>query len=147
MLIGEYSSNLTSGRRVAIPKKFRRELGGDFLILTRGYEGCLVLVSSEQFENLTAGVARRPFTSGDVRQTTRFLLGGAHQITPDSQGRVVIPENLLEHGRIEEEIIFLGLGKWVEVWDKARWQKHRKSLDANAGVIGDRLAELQSSEH
>lgn len=142
MLIGSFSSNVTSGRRVAIPKKFRQELGSDSLILTRGYEGCLVLVSPEQFKNLTQEVAEMPFTTGDVRQTTRFLLGGAHEISPDSQGRVVIPENLLEHAQIAGEVIFLGLGKWVEVWDKTHWQEHREALDGHAAEIGNRLAGL-----
>lgn len=141
MLIGEYTSSLTSGHRVAIPKKFRQELGTGRLVLTRGYEGCLVLVSVEQFKNLTAGVAKMPFTVGDVRETTRFLLGGAHEVSPDAQGRIVIPESLLEHARIAGEVVFLGLGKWVEVWDKSRWQEHRRKLENKAGEIGDRLTQ------
>lgn len=142
MLIGEYTSNLTHGSRVAIPKKFRQELGVKELILTRGYEGCLVLVSKEQFENLTQGVAKMPFIAGDVRQTTRFLLGGAHEVTADAQGRMVVPESLREHADLDEQVVFLGLGKWVEVWDKRKWDEHRARLDADAAAIADRLAQL-----
>jgi len=146
MLIGEYTSNVTSGNRISIPKKFRKELTGDVFILTRGYEGCLVLVTKEQFKNLTQEVANQPFIAGDVRDTTRFLLGGAHEVSPDSQGRFVVPENLREHGQIQGEVVFLGLGNRVEVWDRRRWEEHREKLDRESAIIADRLSNISKAQ-
>lgn len=142
MLIGEFSTKLTEGQRLALPKKFRQELG-DFLIVTRGYEGCLVIVNKKQFEKLTEGIAAKPFIKGDVRETTRFLLSGAHEIELDEQGRFVIPQSLREEVGIDSEVVFLGLLNWLEAWDHDRWQEHKAKLAEKSTEIAERLACLE----
>lgn len=141
MLIGEYQTKLTEGQRLAIPKKFREDLGAS-LLLTRGYEGCLVLVNKKQFEKLTEGIANKPFIQGDVRETTRFLLSGAHEIDLDEQGRFVLPPSLRQEVGIVNEVVFLGLLNWVEVWDNNLWQEHKAKLAKKSTEIADRLASL-----
>lgn len=138
MLIGEFTSRVTNGNRVAIPVKFRKDLRR-FLYLTQGYEGCLVLVDEERFNNLTQGVAEKPFIRGDVRETTRFLLGSAYEIEPDEQGRFVLPGALRDYAGIKNEVIFLGLKNWIEVWDKEKWAKHKKELEQKGAEIAERL--------
>lgn len=138
MLIGEFAQKITSGSRVAIPAKLRSQLRG-FLYLTQGYEGCLVLVDEERFNNLTQGVADKPFIRGDVRETTRFLLGNAYEIEVDEQGRFVLPNTLREYAQIKDETIFLGLKNWIEIWDKEKWLLHKKELEQKGAKIAERL--------
>lgn len=138
MLIGEFTQKITSGNRVAIPAKLRNQLRG-FLYLTQGYEGSLILVDEERFNNLTQGVADEPFIRGDVRETTRFLLGSAYEIEVDEQGRFVLPNTLREYAQIKDEAIFLGLKNWIELWDKEKWAKHKKELEQKGAEIAERL--------
>lgn len=144
VLIGEYSSKITAGHRVAIPKDFRKLLGKD-LIVTRGFESHLILVNEQQFSGLTQEISDRPFISGEVREVSRYLMGGAYQIQPDGQGRFVIPEKLLAHGGIGEKVVFLGLGKWVEIWDEIVWKKHELALGKSSTQIANRLAHLSTN--
>lgn len=142
MLIGEHIYKLGDKNRVALPKDFREEIGSK-VVVTRGYEGCLVVVSPAQWERLLMEAASGPFVSGPVRDTSRFLLGGAVAIELDDQGRFVIPKSLLDYAGISAEVCFLGLGRWVEIWDKERWAKRRDFLAKEAGVIAERLATLE----
>ncbi|MBM4402163.1 MAG: division/cell wall cluster transcriptional repressor MraZ [Candidatus Cloacimonetes bacterium] len=142
MLIGQFTQKITSGNRVAIPAKFRNELRG-FLYVTQGYEGCLVLVDEEGFTKLTAGVADKPFIRGDVRETTRFLLGNAYELEVDEQGRFVLPKNLHEYAEMKEEVIFLGLKNWIEIWDKEKWKAHKKNLEEKGAEIAERLSNIE----
>lgn len=143
VMIGEYQSKITNGNRLAFPKKFRSALG-DFLIITQGYEGCLVMVNHEQFENLTQGVAEQPFILGDVRETSRFLLANAYEVELDEQGRFVLPPKLKDYAGVKEEVVFLGLNRWVEIWDRAHWEKHEEELKGKAGEISERLGRLET---
>lgn len=145
MLIGEFSTKLTEGQRLAFPKKFRDELG-DSLIITRGYEGCLVVVNKKNFEKLTAGLASKPFIQGEVRETTRFLYSGAAELSLDDQGRFVIPINLRQEANIKTDVVFLGLNSWVEVWDLDKWKKHSQILAKNSSEIADRLTWLEKEK-
>lgn len=142
MLIGEFRNKLADGFRVPFPKKFR-EILGTKLILAQGYEGCLVAVSPAQWEELVYGSASGPFVSQSVRDTTRFLLGSAAEIELDDQGRFVVPENLREYTGITGEVAFLGLGRWVEIWDLGRWQGRKRYLSEHGGEIAEKLSKAE----
>jgi len=138
LLIGEYEAKLTEKNRIALPKKFREILGTN-IIVTNGYEGCLIVVSESQFENLTSDITVGKFINNDVRDSTRFLLGGAQEIELDGQGRFVLPSNLLGYSGIKNEVCFLGLKRWVELWSKEKWREAKERIVGNAAEIAQRL--------
>ena len=140
LFIGEYLAAVTEGKRVAIPKRFREQFGSNDLVITRGYEGCMVIVAQAQFARLLEGITDVPFISADKRETSRFLLSGAHEIEPDAQGRIILPESLVQYAAVSGgDVVFIGVGNWVEVWDKSAWQEYQKRLTQESVTIADRL--------
>lgn len=142
MLLGEYRTKLGEKNRTAVPKKFRDEIGSR-CIVTQGYERCLVLVSLKQWEDLLQGFDTLPFTNNTLRDTARFLIGGAVEIEMDSQGRFVLPQNLREYARMSEEIVFLGLNRWAEIWGREAWSERKEYLFENSALIAQKLHEIQ----
>lgn len=128
MLIGSYLGNISDARRVAVPKKFLKELG-DKPILAKWYEDCLILVSPGFWEKLLERL-----TGGNiainlgVRDIERFILGSAFETEPDEQGRIVIPEMLAHYARLGKETVFIGLGDRVELWSKDAWDEKSDTL-------------------
>ena len=120
--------NIGDGRRVAVPKKFLKELG-DKPILAKWYEDCLILVSSGFWENLFVRLTggKRAIDLG-VRDIERFILGSAYEIEPDEQGRIIIPEILSAYANLDKEAVFVGLGDRVEIWSKDAWDEKAGSL-------------------
>ncbi|OGC50256.1 hypothetical protein A2716_03540 [candidate division WWE3 bacterium RIFCSPHIGHO2_01_FULL_40_23] len=139
MIIGEFRNKLVDGNRLSFPKKFREETGNK-IVITQGYEGCLVIVDQKGWDILVSEAAKGPFVSLSVRDTSRFLLGSASEIELDGQGRFVLPANLKEYAKISEEVVFLGLGRWVEVWALPRWTERKKYIDDHSGEIGEKLS-------
>ncbi|NCS32323.1 division/cell wall cluster transcriptional repressor MraZ [bacterium] len=143
MFLGEYKASCTQGKRVAIPGKLRKKISGDTVIATRGYENSIVIVTPEHFETLLEGVTDQPFISADKREATRFLLGGAHELNVDSQGRIVIPESLIEHAHIaSDDVVFVGLGNWIELWDEHQWEQYRAQMARESVEIANRLVNV-----
>jgi MraZ protein len=143
MLVGLYKSKLGSKRRVSFPKKFRKALG-DKLIVTRGYEGCLVIVDGSRWNEITKDVVGGTFLDRKVRESGRFLLAGAHEVELDDQGRFVLPEDLCEYANLsksEKVAIFLGLGNWVEIWSSKQWSDHEEYIRKNGENIVQELAD------
>lgn len=138
MLIGQYDSRVGDKYRIAFPKKFRAHLG-DSLIITKGFESSLIIVSEKNWKTLLEGTAGQPFTSFTTRQMQRFLLGGASAVELDSKGRFIIPDYLREYAGITTEIIFLGLERYVEIWSKDKWQKQQTELELKIESIAERL--------
>ncbi len=145
MIIGEYKSRVGEKKRIAIPKKFRNELG-EKLILTRGYENCLVLVSEQQWKVIASEVINGSFINRDIRDTSRFLVGSAMEVEPDSQGRIVIPQPLFSHAKLCEEVTFLGLVNWIEIWEVEEWKKRLEYLESNGDKIAQELTKLNNTK-
>jgi len=138
MLIGQNEGKIDEKNRIAFPKRFRTILG-DSLIITFGYENSLIVVSQKTWEALLEGTEGRPFIESETRDAQRFLLGGASFVELDDKGRFVLPSYLREFARIEEDVVFLGLYRYVEIWDKKRWIAYQKELAKNISDISKRL--------
>lgn len=137
-MIGQYEGKVGEKHQAALPKKFREELG-DKLIITKGFENCLIIVSEKNWQTLLEGTEGKPFTNKGSRELQRFLLGNANYVELDSKGRFVLPEYLRAFAKIETEIVFAGIQRFVEVWDKKRWEEHQEQLAQNIEGIAERL--------
>ena len=138
MLLGQYEAKLGAKNRIAFPKKLRAILG-DKLIITKGYENSLIIVSEKGWKALLEGTEGRPFIHSETRDTQRFILLGASFMELDSKGRFILPLYLRSFARIKEETIFLGLSRYVEMWDRDVWLEYTKNLDKHIGLISERL--------
>lgn len=146
MLIGEYTTKVGDKKRVSLPKKFRDELGEN-LILTRGYEEALVLVNQEMWSTVAKDVVNGSFINKNIRDTSRFLVGGAKEISTDTQGRFIIPESLFEYAQFSKEIVFIGLVNWIEIWDKQKWEQRLQYLKSNSDQIAQELSKMKETKN
>lgn len=142
MLLGEYEARIDTKGRVAVPSRFRKEIG-DRLIITKGYEETLIIVSEQHWQTLLEGTEGKPLIQKETREVQRFLLGGASDITLDTKGRFLLPSYLRAFSKIEEEVVFLGLSRYIEVWAKEQWSAHKGLLEENIGRISERLMPLE----
>lgn len=140
MLLGTYPAKFVSGHRVAIPANLRKDLGKSF-ILARWYEECLVLIAKEGWDALYKRlIGSQELVVTPVRYTERFILAQAFEVEPDDQGRIVIPEILVQYSKFEEDIYFVGVGDRVEVWSKGLWEAREGEIIENAAKYIDDLA-------
>ena len=142
MLIGQFESKIGEKHQAGLPKKFR-DILGEKLIVTKGFENCLIVVSEENWKTLLEGTEGKPFTNKATRELQRFLLGNASYIELDQKGRFVIPEYLRTFADIDSDVIFVGIQRFVELWDKKSWEEHQKDLAKNIDSIAERLNEQE----
>ncbi len=146
MLIGEHTSKVGEKKRISLPSKFRDELGEN-LILTRGYEDALILVNKDLWKTIASEVINGSFIDKNIRDTSRFLVGGAKEIELDSQGRFVIPQSLFEHAELTDEVIFVGLVNWIEIWDKKKWNERVEYLKENSDQIAQEISKINRTSN
>ncbi len=120
MYIGEYNHNIDPKGRLILPSKLREALGDEFM-MTKGEDGCLLVYDKEEwtnFENAITGLSR---TNRDARKAVRFFLSGAAAGEVDKQGRFLIPGNLREYAKLEKDVVLVGCGRSIEIWNKENW--------------------------
>jgi MraZ protein len=117
---GEYSNTLDSKNRVNIPAKFRKALdpvNDRTFILTRGFDKCLLLYPLTEWQKVEDQLGRLSSIRGRDREFVRSITRHAVSVQYDGQGRIPIPEPLLEYSGISKQISVIGMLKKIELWD------------------------------
>ncbi|HXS14998.1 MAG TPA: division/cell wall cluster transcriptional repressor MraZ [Candidatus Saccharimonadales bacterium] len=138
MLIGQFDSKVSVKHQVAFPKKFREVLG-DKLIITKGFETSLLVIAESQWATVLEDIEKSSVTRASARETKRFLLGGAAFVDLDDKGRFIVPDYLREFASLEEEIVFIGQDTYAEIWDKKHWNDYNQELAKNISEIAEKV--------
>lgn len=141
MLIGTFTNNLGDKNRIALPKKFSSELGGK-IIVTKGYDNCLIIVDVARWEKLIKSFESVAFVNSDIRDTRRFLIGSATEVETDKQGRFILPENLKMYSELKKTGVFLGLLDYVELWDSEVWTNKENEINKNAADVAQKVSQI-----
>ena len=108
MFLGTSNHNLDSKGRVILPTKFREELGESFYI-TMGFNRCAQVMSVEQFDRLREQI--RQLSADKALPLQYLLISPAVLVTPNSQGRIIIPQKLREDAGLSGEVTIVGIGR------------------------------------
>ena len=139
LLIGEYEHSLDAKGRLIMPVKLRQDMGEKFIV-TKGLDGCLFAFSQEEWLNFETKLKALPLSDKNARNFVRFFLSGATECELDKQGRFLIPNNLRTAANLEKEVVIIGVGTRLEIWDKAIWEKCDE--DISADEIAENMANL-----
>ena len=139
MLMGEYSHSLDTKGRVIMPAKLRQDIGEKFII-TKGLDGCLFAFSQAEWFNFEEKLKTLPLSDKNARNFVRFFLSGATECEIDKQGRFLIPNNLREAANLEKDVIIIGVGTRLEIWNKETWKKCDEKISADE--IAENMANL-----
>ena len=135
--LGRYDFQMDEKGRVSLPAAFRKEAGGERFILVQWEKPYLTLFP----EDVWAGVQERllefrrkePEAWNYVREVT----ANAVEVSPDKQGRILIPAWLQEAASLEGAVVLSGVIDRIEIWDPEGFQR----------AIQDRAGDSQRFRH
>ncbi len=141
MFIGEYSHSVDPKKRLALPSKFRGELGNR-VVVTRGLDRCLFVYPMRVWEEIASKLGNLPVGESGTRSFIRLMLSGAVDTELDSQGRVLLPEYLKNDAGLKKEVTIVGIYNRLEIWDEDAWKKYKQNAEKNTGKIAEELGKL-----
>lgn len=130
MFQGASALNLDAKGRMSVPSRHRDALqlqGEGRITLTKHPDGCLLLFPRPEWEAFRSRVAQLPM---DAHWWRRIFLGNASDVEIDGSGRLLISPELRAAAGIEREIILLGMGSHLEVWDANTYATKEQSAIA-----------------
>ena len=125
---GTFFPKLDDKGRLTLPAKYRDHFA-DGVVVTRVQEGCLAVYDVQTFDSLEARFESRAANEADVRAYQRWLNSGSHEDVPDRQGRITLPAPLRAFAGLDHDVVVLGAGDRVEVWEPGLWEKQSTHLD------------------
>jgi MraZ protein len=130
MFLGEFVHTLDGKGRLTIPAKFRADVDTS-LVVTRGMDRCLAMFPMDEWEQLSSRVSDLPMTDRRARAFRRFLFASASKVSPDKQGRILIPPRLREYADLDGEVVVAGLNNYIEIWNTDAWQGERERVEGD----------------
>ncbi|MGD2027875.1 MAG: division/cell wall cluster transcriptional repressor MraZ [Anaerolineales bacterium] len=131
MFLGQYRHSIDAKGRLTVPARFR-ELLTDGAYITQGFEGNLMVLTSQGFEAMTAQVNRASLTDPTARDLRRLLFSNADRVTPDSNGRILIPQFLRDSYHLDGDAVLIGVGAYFEIWTPEDWERKMELLQDTA---------------
>ena len=130
------TNKIDSKGRVSVPAAFRA------VASAQGFNGIYLYPSfTEQaiegggqflMDNVSQMVARLDPYSDEGSALATALFADSHQIHFDGDGRISLPDILLEHAGINKAITFVGLGAKFQIWEPAKFDAYRADARAQA---------------
>ena len=138
MFFGYYEHNLDNKGRIVIPSKMREE-AGQVIYIMKGYDGALSVFKKEDFERFLLESQSIAFNKKNSRAYLRAQFASASELEVDKQGRVQIPTTLLAKYNIGKELVILGVGDHIEIWDKQAYLTYEADVNENFEDIAENL--------
>lgn len=141
MFIGEYNHSVDPKKRLALPSKFRKELGAK-VVVTRGLDKCLFIYPLKTWNELAEKLGTLPMGEAGTRSFVRLMLAGAIDVDVDGQGRILLPDYLKDYARLERNVVVAGLFNRLEIWDETKWKEYSAKAEENTDEIAEQLGKL-----
>lgn len=123
----EYESKLDAKGRLVLPSRIKAQLpeeGGSELVIRRGFEQCLILYPLVEFKKVFSKISGLNEFNEEYRKLQRNFFSGTATVEMDNNGRFLIPKNMLGYAQLEKDVILVGMGNKVEIWNPAIYEKH-----------------------
>jgi MraZ protein len=132
---GTFDHTLDSKNRLTVPSKLRTAFAeGAFLV--RSTEKCISLYPSATYSAQTeAALSGLNPLHPQARELRRYFHSNASQVELDSAGRVMLSARQLEHADIDRDVVVIGAGDCLELWDPSTWAAYDQDLTARAPDI------------
>lgn len=138
---GTFDHTLDAKNRLTVPARYRAALSeGVVLAMPVDLKPCVGVWRPEQYESYTRrALAELPPLSPRLSELERFFYGSSHDADLDAAGRVMVPGFLGEHASLAKDVVVVGVGDRLELWDKRNWSEHRSTLISGVAEVTSRV--------
>lgn len=141
MFTGEHIHSIDNKKRLAIPARFRKEIGQK-PILTKGLDNCLFLFPEAEWNKFVEKLSLLSVGQSNARKFVRSFVSGAVEVEFDSLGRILIPDYLKDYAGLKKKIAVAGVLNRLEIWDLENWERYKETTEKGSDAIAEKLGEL-----
>ncbi len=124
-----------------MPARLRDGLGRN-VVVTRGLEQCLFVYPMGAWTEFAEKLNALPMSQASARSFARLMFSGAVETELDALGRVLIPDYLAKHAQLKKDVVVIGAGSRLEIWDKEAWEKYQNRESEDMEAIAGQLKEF-----
>lgn len=138
-LTGTFERTLDDKLRLSLPKPVRDDLiqEGATIYIAPEPEGAVGIYAEAEFKARAEKISQSTANPEDVRKFRRIYYSSAESVSADGQGRVRISERLAKRANLSGEVLVLGVGDHLEVWNKDVWQASAEQIEEQFDALAN----------
>ena len=146
LFLSTYTNRLDKKGRISVPAPFRAQLQGEVfhgaILFPSGTHQALEGFAYSKMEDLNTRLETLDILSNTHDDLAASVFGGARPLPLDGEGRIILPQDLIEFAALEDEALFVGLGSKFQIWHPDRFKVYQKEALKN---IADRPVKIPDS--
>jgi len=143
MFHGDAKCTVDDKSRIIFPAKFRKDIkthSNNKLILTRGLDGCILVYPYIEWEKIEKKLAKLNTFDPKKRFFLRKFMPYVNECELDSQNRLLIPQQLKEFAKLENEVMVLGMVRTIEIWNPNAKAKYDESYEIGYEQVSEMIS-------
>ncbi|MEX2642013.1 MAG: hypothetical protein WD270_01075 [Acetobacterales bacterium] len=140
LFYGTYLNKVDRKGRVSVPAAFRAVLdkrSAAGIVLRPSHKApALDIYTVEYFESLNSRLGEMDVFSDEQDELALALFGDARELMFDSEGRIMLPRDLMDKIGIDANAAFIGRGESFQVWEPATAEAHKRAAIERARAKG-----------
>ncbi len=141
VFLGTSEHALDDKLRLVLPKIYR-EVFGTSVYVTRGFgKGYLSLYTEEVFTSLSASLYQKSPFDREAQSMKRVFFSNSCALKVDSIGRVTLPKSLMEKMEIGRQVVLVGTGDHMEIWDASAYASEDAQGEENYQCLAQKMAQ------
>lgn len=145
-LVGTYECKVDAKGRLMVPAAMKKQLVPmlqDGFVLKRSvFQPCLELYPMEQWNSLMAKMNKLNRFVKKNNDFIRRFTAGVKEVEVDTNGRLLIPKDLVVFAGIDKDIVLSSAINIIEIWDK---QKYEHAIDEAADDFASLAEEVMGN--
>jgi MraZ protein len=121
--LGSYQHTIDDKGRISLPAQYRREAADQRFVLVQPYPPALALYPEVEWGAVEERLSEMVSRNQDARLYMLSLMSNAVEVSPDAQGRILIPQRLKEAAGLDGTVMLVGAINKIELWDPSKFNE------------------------
>ena len=140
LFTSEYSFKVDRKGRVSVPADYRAALA------TQSFQGIVVIPASgeqaldgsghDRLEAMAQALDHSGVYSEEEMEEAQLLFSSARRLPFDGEGRILLPEDCIQHAGLGDSLTYAGLGKHFRLWNPEAYAAHKARIREQAAAKG-----------
>lgn len=137
--LGSFKHSIDAKNRLTLPTKFVVKFTKSKAVITKGFEGCLEVWTSLDFDKRVNQVLSYSQNKKNARILSRQIFANSNEVEIDKAKRILLPTNLKDMASIKKDVMIIGVGNKIEIWNLKTYEDFCQTTSKEFEKVAEKI--------
>lgn len=137
--LGSFKHSIDAKNRLTLPTKFVVKFAKSKAVITKGFEGCLEVWTSLDFDKRVNQVLSYSQNKKNARILSRQIFANSNEVEIDKAKRILLPTNLKDMASIKKDVMIIGVGNKIEIWNLKTYEDFCQTTSKEFEKVAEKI--------